>query len=257
MYFLRKQDINVQSINLVMGCLHAPFHNKIVFNGILQLLKDLGKHLQGIYLIGDILDLNSLSFYERGKYPIDGLTIQKEYKMIKVFDEIDSVVKKSVNRHFVYGNHEARYLRHQEIPDNDKILIESPVERFRLIERGYEVKTDWKNDYFLLGDYLEAFHGELLGVNPAKRQLDKLKRSCMFAHSHRAGVHFDGNMGAYNIGCMVDINAPAFHYASRLIKRNWMTGFALVTLDNNGYYYAQLITAYNNKFYYNGKKYGK
>lgn len=247
----------MKNINLVLGCLHSPWHNKTVFAGVLNLIKDLGKNLEGIYLIGDILDLNSLSFHERGKYPINGLTIQKEYKMVKVFDELDSALPKNAKKHFLYGNHEDRYLRHQSIPDNDKIIIESPEEHFRLRERGYTVKTNWKDDYFKLGDHLELFHGEILGVNPAKRQLDKLKKSCMFAHSHRAGVHFDGNMGSYNIGCMVDINAPAFNYAGRLTKRNWMTGFALVTIDEDRFYHAQLITAYNGRFFYNGKKYGR
>ena len=246
----------MKNINLVFGCLHAPFHNKIVWNGILKLIKDLGKNLNGVYLIGDIMDLNSLSFHERGKYPLEGLTIQKEYKMIKIFDELDSVLPKRIDKKFVYGNHEARYLRHKEIPDNDKILIESPEEYFRLRERGYEVKTRWKDDFYVLGDHLEAFHGEMLGVNPAKRQLDKLKKSCIFAHSHRAGVHFDGNMGAYNIGCLVDIKSPVFNYAGRLVKRNWMMGFALVTVDDNGYYYTQLITAYNDRFFHNGKRFG-
>lgn len=247
----------MRNINLVVGCLHAPFHNEVVWGGVLKLVKDLGNHLQGVYLIGDILDLNSLSFHERGKYPLDGLDIRKEYKMVKVFDELDSVLKRGVKKHFVYGNHEARYLRHKEIPDNDKIIVEPPEEQFRLRERGYEVKTRWKDDYFVLGDHLEVFHGEMLGVNPAKRQLDKLKKSCMFAHSHRAGVHFDGNMGSYNIGCLVDINEPVFNYAGRLTKRNWMMGFGLVTIDNTGFYNAQLITAYNNRFFYNGKRYGK
>lgn len=247
----------MRNINIVIGCLHAPWHNKTVFAGVLDLIKDLGNHLQGVYLIGDILDLNSLSFHERGKYPLDGLDIRKEYKMVKVFDELDSVLKRGVKKHFIYGNHEARYLRHKEIPDNDKIIVEPPEEQFRLRERGYEVKTRWKDDYFVLGDHLEVFHGEMLGVNPAKRQLDKLKKSCMFAHSHRAGVHFDGNMGSYNIGCLVDINQPVFNYAGRLTKRNWMMGFGLVTIDNTGFYNAQLITAYNNRFFYNGKRYGK
>ena len=245
----------MKNINLVFGCPHFPFHNKAVWVGVLKLLKDLDKNLSGVYLIGDILDLNSLSFHEKGKYPLDGLTIQKEYKMIKCFDELDSVLPKSVKKHFIYGNHENRYLRHKEIPDNDKIIIESPEEYFRLRERGYEVKTHWRDDYFVLGDHLEVFHGDILGVNPAKRQLDKLKKSCMFAHSHRAGTHFDGNMGSYNIGCLVDIGSPAFSYAGRLTKRNWMLGFALVTIDPEGDYYANPITAYNNRFYYNGKKF--
>jgi len=246
----------MKNINLVFGCLHAPFHNKEIWNGVLKLIGDLGNNLQGIYAIGDILDMNSLSFHERGKYPLDGLTINQEYKLVKVFDELDRAVgKRKVFKGYLYGNHEDRWLRHKSIPDNDKILVDSPEDYFRLRERGWWIRNAWKDDYFKLGKYLEVFHGEMLGVNPAKRQLDKLKQSCMFAHSHRAGVHFDGNMGSYNIGCMVDITAPVFNYAGRLVKRNWMMGFGIVTLDDNGYYYAQLVTGYNNHFYYNGKKY--
>lgn len=249
----------MKNINLVIGCLHAPFENKKVWNGVLKLMRDLGKQLQGIYLIGDILDLNSLSFHERGKKPIEingeSLTLRKEYKMIKTFDQIDMIAKK-VKKYFVYGNHCHRYLRHIEISDNDKIIMESPEEYFRLRERGYEVKTRWKEDYFKLGDHLEVFHGELLGVNPAKRQLDKLKKSCMFVHSHRAGSYFDGNMASYNIGWLGDANSPVFNYAGRLTKRNWVNGFGIVTIDDEGDYFAHPITAYSDKFYYNGKRYG-
>ena len=242
--------------NLVLGCLHAPFHNKAMWNGVLQFIKD--TDLQSINLIGDILDLNSLSFHERGKYPLNGLTIKKEYPMVKVFDELDEAIgRRRIKKRFLYGNHEHRYIRHQEIPDNDKILCDAPEDYFRLRERGYDVKTDWRDDYFKLGDHLEIFHGTLLGVNPGKRQLDKLKKSCMFAHSHRAQVYFDGEMASYNIGCLLDVSAPVFKYAPRLIRRNWIMGFGLVTIDDYGYYYAQLITGYRDRFFYGGKKYGK
>ena len=248
----------MKNINIVLGCLHAPFHSKTLWYGVLKLVKDLQPHLQGIYLIGDILDLNSFSGHESGKYPLEingeSLNIRDEYKMIKIFDELDEI---KVEKKFIYGNHEDRYIRQSKIPDNDKIMADSPENYFRLRERGYEVKTRWKEDYFKLGDHLEAFHGELLGVNPAKRQLDKLKKSCMFAHSHRAGVHYDGNMAAYNIGWLGDVESPAFSYAGRLTKRNWVNGFGLVTIDNNGDYFANVITAYNDRFFYNGKKYGK
>lgn len=249
----------MRNINLVIGCVHSPFENKVVWTGVLKLIRDLGKQLQGVYLIGDILDLNSLSFHEKGRYPIniDGkpLTIQREYKMVKVFDQIDDVADKGIKKYFLYGNHETRHTRHSQIPDNDKIIIEPPEEYFRLRERGYEVKTSWKEDYFKLGEFLEVFHGEMITVNPAKRQLDKLKGSCMFAHSHRAGVHYDGSMASYNIGCLVDTKQPVFDYAGRLTKRNWINGFGQVTIDDEGYFYANIITAYRDKFFYNGKRY--
>ena len=247
----------MKNMELVIGCLHSPFHNQKIWAGILKLIKDLP--IKGISLIGDILDLNSLSRYDKGHFPLwinnEPLDLRTEYKATDIFDELDAVTK-GIKKRFLYGNHEDRYIRTALVPDNFKILAEPPEEYFRLRERGYEVKTDWKNDYYKLGDHLQLFHGELLGVNPAKRQLDKLKKSCMFVHSHRAGTHHDGLMASYNIGCLVDINSPVFNYAGRLTKRNWIMGFGLVTIDDNGDYYANPITCYNNTFYYNGKRYG-
>ena len=50
--------------HLVTGCNHAPFDNKHMTNGMIELVKDLGDKLAGIHLIGDFLDLNSLSSHE-------------------------------------------------------------------------------------------------------------------------------------------------------------------------------------------------
>ena len=248
----------MRNMELIFGCLHSPFHNKELWYGILNLIKDLP--IKGVSLIGDILDINSLCFQERGKIPlsINGLplNLRTEYQSTDIFDELDAVCGKKIKKRFLYGNHENRYLRAAQHPDSYKLIVEPPEEHFRLRERGYEVKTEWKEDYFLLGDHLQVFHGELLGVNPAKRQLDKLKHSCMFAHSHRAGTHHDGLMVAYNIGWLGDRYSPVFKYEGRLTKRNWIDGFGLVTIDDDGDFYANIITAHNNRFYYNGKRYG-
>jgi len=225
-----------------------------MWRGMRNLIKDVKPN--GINLIGDILDMNAFSDHDRGQFPL--IEAVDEYKLsIPFFDELDEALgRRKVEKRFIYGNHEDRWLRNQKRPDDKRKSIESPTEKMRLIERGYKVKTNWKEDYFTLGDHLEIFHGELLGVNPAKAQLDKLKKSCMFAHSHRAGTHHDGQMASYNIGWGGDIKAPAFNYASRLVKRNWINGFAVVTIDDNGFYFVQPITLFNNTFYYNGKRYG-
>jgi len=243
--------INTQ---LVLGCVHIPFHNKKLLNGVFQLIKDIKP--QGLNLIGDIYDCNSLNFHDRGQTPI--LDVVTEYKMGKVvMDEFHSVTKSIKEKRFVYGNHEDRYLRHQRLPDSKRIMHEPPEEHFRLRENGYEVKTNVKDDYFTLGSYLDIFHGELLGVNPAKRQLDKSRNSVMFAHSHRLGSYYDTNKASFNIGGLFDRNAQAFKYAGRLVRAGWQNGFGIVYIDTNGYYSAQLITCSENGFIFNGKKYGK
>jgi len=253
----------MKNIEFVAGCIHLPFENKAMWNGIFQLLKDLGSSLNGVNLLGDVMDMNSLSFHDKGQYPIkvngEEVDLLWEYKQgNKFLDKLDDVIgNRKIEKRYVWGNHENRYNRHLALPDSKRIIADKPENALRLRERGYAVKTNWAEDYFVLGDHLEIFHGFLLGVNPAKRQLDKLKKSCLFAHSHRSGVHFDGNMGSYNIGCLVDVTSPVFNYADRLTKRNWIMGFGLVTVPDDGFYHAQLITGYNDRFYYNGKKYGK
>src|SRR5574343_69339 len=223
----------MKNIEFVAGCIHVPFQNQVMWAGIFQLLKDLGKSLNGVNLLGDILDMNSLSFHDRGQYPVkigtEEINILWEYKQgNKFFDQLDSAVGK-VNKRFIYGNHEDRYNRHLQLPDNKRIIADRPENALRLRERGYEIKHNWKEDFYKLGDHLELFHGEILGVNPAKRQLDKLKKSCMFVHSHRVGMHYDSNMAAFNIGWGGNKQLPAFSYVERLTKQDWINGFDLVT----------------------------
>ena len=54
---------------------------------------------------------------------------------------------------------------------------------------------------------------------------------------------------------MGDSNTAAFNYASRSMKKNWSNGFAIVNIDEDGYYFVEQIMWQNGKFYYAGKKY--
>jgi len=48
-----------KGIWVVSGCWHFPFHNKEMFESFLHLISEL--ELTGFILIGDILDMNSIS----------------------------------------------------------------------------------------------------------------------------------------------------------------------------------------------------
>lgn len=237
---------------IVFGCSHIPFHNKKLLNGVLKLIEDIKP--TGVSLIGDIFDMNAFSFHDRGQIPL--MDIKTEYKMSeKYIQDIFLATRKVKHKRFLYGNHEDRYLRHLKVPDSKRIIIEPVEERFRFAENGWQVKTDWKEDYYTLGEYLDIFHGELLGEHPAKRQLDKTKKSCMFVHSHRMQTYVDGKMASFNIGGLFDKDSIAFKYAGRLTRSRWANGFAVVYIDNNGYYYVHPISCYNDTFIFNGKKY--
>ena len=250
----------MRNIYIISSDYHVPFHNKPLLKGMLELIQDLEPKLAGFYILGDFMDINSLSFHDKGKMPINS-TISLEYEYYegnKVLDQLDNVLGNKIKKYYLWGNHEDRAKRHFNTVDGRKLGwgTLSPTTQLNLKERKYIVKEDWKEDYFKLGKFLELSHGQFTNIHTAKKHLDVFKASCMFGHTHRVQSFMEGNMMSFNIGHMADENTPAFSYASRSMKKLHLNAFAIVTLDSKGYFYTNLVTCYNNRFYYNGKKYG-
>ena len=249
-------------MHIVLGCVHAPFHNAKMMDGVVKLINKYKDQLAGFHLIGDFLDLNSLSAHDVGRSPInidgDPINLTWEYRESnKLLNKFDRVLPKQVKKYFIYGNHEDRFFRHLATIDQSKYGDEltSPTRGLKLKERGYKVYEDYKNDYYYIGKHLQIFHGYYHGVTPAKQTLDKLKVSCMFAHSHRANIHYQNDMIAFNIGWGGDKTQPVFNYAPRPMKDAWINGFGVVFTDKKGGYHGQVVTAYDGNFYFNGKEY--
>lgn len=246
-----------EGLHILMGCNHVPFENKEIMNKVIELVSDMGGDLKGFHLMGDFLDLNTLSFHDKGKFTaIPNLTLDKEYDAGNVWlDKFDNVLAPSVWKTYLYGNHEDRFNRHMKTMDNAKTPLVSPAEALRLSDRGYQVKQNWTQDYFTLGKHLDIFHGIYFNVHSAKKHIDVLKGSCAYVHTHRIQSFIEGNTGGFNIGSMANFNAPAFNYASRAMKSHWANGFAVVNIDSEGYYHFTQIITQNDSFYFGGKKY--
>ena len=103
-------------------------------------------------------------------------------------DDIDNALgkyKKSCKKYFLYGNHEDRYFR--EVAKGDKAKYGSallnPTEALKLQKRGYEVKDNWKDDFFTLGEHLDIIHGIYCNVHSAKKHLRRNWSLCyVWAH---------------------------------------------------------------------------
>jgi hypothetical protein len=244
--------------HLVTGCNHAPFDNKHMTNGMIELMKDLGDKLAGIHLIGDFLDLNSLSSHDRGQKPLPGITLSSEYEGgNRILDRFDAALPVKCIKNYMYGNHEDRYLRYMSSSDHSKLgsSLISPEEGLNLSARGYNVFTNWKKDKIKLGNHLDLIHGEFCNIHTAKKHLDSFRGSIMFVHTHRIQTHIESKVGGFNIGFGADKDSPVFNYATRAMKEVWANGFALVTIDEDGFFHVNQITMFNDCFYYNGKKY--
>lgn len=248
-------DISNYGSYLVTGCVHAPFHNRKMYESIYNYVqKELS--LTGLILAGDIADLNSLSSHDRGKMPIPGVTLSAEYDGVNNFlDEIESVQDFNT-KIYLFGNHEDRYFRAISDVNTYKYgdALVSPLEALKLANRGYSVVQDWKTGYIKMGDHLDINHGEFINVHTAKKTIDTYKKSTLYFHTHRFQIYSEGDVGGFNMGWGGDINSPVFNYATRSMKRTWLNAAAIVTIDKDGYYVQPLIYV-NDKLVVNGKAY--
>lgn len=250
---------STHQIWLILPDLHRPFHNGKIFNKILQLISDIGTNLYGINLCGDYLDLYTLGSYNADSLGLlRGIDLGFEYEDgNEGLDALESATHKGVKLQYLFGNHEDRYLREVNKGDRAKYgdALKSPVEALKLSERGYEFKTNWKDDFFTLGKHLDIIHGIYTNVHSAKKHLDMTNHSVMFGHSHRIQAHHSGDRASFNIGCLADIKNKVFNYMPRFQKNVWANGFAMVHINDNGEYFAEQVNIWNDSFYARGRIY--
>lgn len=247
---------SLEGIHLVIGCVHVPYHNQVLVDAILQLIKDHYDKVIGFHIIGDFLDLESLSSYNKDNKDISGLTLGKEYYSgNQILDLFDSALPPNITKTFIYGNHEARYIKVCNDVKTYKFAdaLKSPEEGLKLTDRGYTVLTNWQEDFVQVGKY-QIFHGIYCTQNPSKSHIDKIKQSCIFAHTHRISQHYEGCLHGLNIGTLCDIESNGFKYLSRVERSFWKNGFGIVNVNNIGSQ-AEVIVCENNHFFFGGKKY--
>lgn len=251
-------DYNTPGKYIVLGCVHAPFHKRDMMEAVIKLINDNKNEIVGLIIAGDFLDMNSLSSHDKGKKPLTGVTLDWEYEEgNKLLDKLLTKLPKNLIKAYIYGNHEDRYNRYMSDIDNSKLgsALQSPVTALKLIERGFEVNTDWKQAVITLGKYLDVCHGEFFNTHTAKKHIDTYRRSMLYYHTHRIQQYIEGATGGFNGGSLADFNSPVFGYASRAMKASWMNGFNTVDIDKEGFYHIQQIICYNNKFVYGNKTY--
>lgn len=244
---------------LVLSDVHRPFHSKKLWDKVLKLVKDMGSSLYGIVLAGDYLDLYTLGSYNTMSLGLlEGIDLGFEYEDgLNGLIELQSALPKGCKKLFLYGNHEDRYFRTMNSRDHKKFgsALRDPIEALLLHENGWQVKTNWKDDFFTLGDHLDVCHGTYHNKHVAAKHLDQNGRSVMFGHTHRIQSFHLGNKAAFNIGGLFDIKDKAFGYMPRMSRRNWANGFAIVHIDDNGEFHTNQVTVWNDSFFAEGRKY--
>lgn len=243
-------------MHIVIGCTHCPYENQELVVKLCSFISDYKHKIAGFHLIGDFMNMGALSPHNDKTVDLTGYTLGQEYFAgNKLLDVFDSVLPKNIRKTYLGGNHEFWYDRYVSNIKNFKTAdaLPSPYNALKLVQRGYEVKTDWKEDFFIVGSY-HLIHGLYCSTNPCKAHIDKLRQNVLFAHTHRVGQHFEGKLHGMNIGTLADINSEGFKYSSRIERQAWNNGFGIINVSGNESQ-AELIVCNNNSFYYAGKKY--
>lgn len=240
---------------LILGCWHVPFHNVELTKRVYELLDT--HQFEGLILLGDFLDCNTLSSHDKGKFTaIPGLTLDQEYAEGKVvLKELLSLLPNNAAKVFMYGNHEDRYNRFVADMQNAKTPPKSPTEGLDLYGLDFTVVESYAAGYITLGQHLDLLHGIYYNTHCAKAHIDRLRGSVVFAHTHRIQSYIEGRTGGFNIGWGGNVNHRAFNYADRGTKASWQNGFAVATIDERGCYYLQQVVATDSRFVYGGKQY--
>lgn len=245
---------------VVLGCIHRPFHDKTVWSKLMTFLSDYKKQITGIILNGDYLDLKTLSGYEQGEVPIEGLTLRSEYEDgYTGILEIQQAAGREYSRwqkHFLYGNHEHRYFKMMKKPDFYKLGLASPAEALKLDEHGYHVQQNYPDGYVQIGESCKVFHGLYFSENAAAAHLKKEPDfTGVHNHTHRTGFASNGKHQVYDLGWLGDADSLGFKYASRFMKALWRQGFGIIYVDRNNRPIVRPIEIHDKSFFFEGKMY--
>lgn len=247
-----------EGVYIVLGCLHFPFHNRWMWEQVLNIVRD-EKDLVGIILAGDILDMHSISRHAKGKITLPDYDLAQEYLEANIaLDELDEAIgDRNISKEYFYGNHEDWYNQWGSSVDNWKLGEAGAISPFDACfkHRGYNCQFNWKTAKVQVGDY-KIIHGEWTNIHAAHKHATSLHESVIFFHTHRFNTYYEQSIEGLNCGWGGDKNMRAFNYMSPSQKAKWRNGFAKIQVTNQGAF-ATPLPFINNKFSYNGKIYGK
>lgn len=239
---------------LLLGCIHIPFQNKWLMDGVFRLMQD--NDFDGIILGGDNLDICSISKYSKGKEV--PYTLWDEYlEAVKVRKEIDRLIV-GKEKYWINGNHEARVYKFLEDVENKKlgaafIGIDRGV---GLSENGWKYLPNWEEDSVIVNN-CEVLHGQYLSKHPWVKHCEissPMGMDSVFWHSHKFGMFTNGVHTAYNLGMLGDMDSDGFKYVSKRTRQTWSNGLG-VMIEDKGINTIIPIKCTKRSFWCFGKKY--
>lgn len=220
----------------ILNDIHFPYEARAYYKAINLIEKF--PDLRGIYLNGDICEIESVSTHPKGPRAESSLLSEVEYAN-KKFDELEKLFG-DLPIDYVCGNHEYRIFRYiRDVAPHLWGMLEAP-KLFRFDERANFKFHDYGPSQLVrvgLTRDLYARHEPLGGgVNHAKATAEKATVSIIYGHTHVYQVAQHKKFGpisqtvtAISNGWLGDITKDCFDY--RGSRDNWQLGFTRVDCD--------------------------
>lgn len=191
---------------LFIGDTHFPF----VKTGYLEFLDYVRKHynLTEIFHAGDVNDEYAQSLFEK-----DPDSISAKNELLAAKDCIEYTVSLFPWMKIVIGNHDNRHLRMAKKAGLPEAYIRDFLEIFNLPDTWV-----WHQSY-LIDNEIVLEHGTASGGNATTDRAWALSKNVIQGHTHNyGGVSYMNNglktVWALNVGCGIDADQYAFHYAT-------------------------------------------
>lgn len=240
---------------LIIPDTHAPFHNKRSWNLMLKVAQDIKP--DRIIHLGDMADFYAISFFKKNPLRIKKYRLVDEIAITNAcFDDLDSLGAKY--KHFISGNHEARWDRH--LLEHSPELIDLPgmtiPDLFRLKSRGWSF-TPYKKE-LRIGKIYYNHDLDKCGATAHISARGEYQSNSVIAHTHHMGLSYRGNArGEVHVGGVFGWlgDEAAIDYTHSVKARQWIQGFGVGLMEPNGVTHLQACPIIKGSVVVSGKLY--
>lgn len=230
---------------IILNDVQIPWQDKLALTTVVDFAKDLRPH--GVILNGDIVDCYAISDFDKNPRRVLNWGLDREVKDATTLMNAFADVKRRV---WLGGNHEDRWRRIMWRHPALTAMFKKFEEGFKLADYGFEWKPYGAVER--LGK-LVVTHGSVVrqhSAYSAKAHFDKFGGSVLHGHTHRLGIYYRtnarGGHAGWENGCLCSLHPEYVQFP------DWQQGFAVVHVDDNGFFNVQQIPVLKRRTFYYG-----
>lgn len=255
-HHLQKRD-NTDGVEryLVLPDPHVPYHDRRVWDALLQYIED--HYWHGWICLGDLNDFDAVSHWNKANLrKVKPAGLKKQYDATnRWLDQIQSAVRVRntdgpKDEVLIEGNHDYWIERYVDIhPELEGIIEVEP--QLRLQERGIQWVRNWsdRRQKFHKG-HAVFIHGRWVGVHHAKKHASKFKTNVFYGHLHDVQSHSEIAEGddktyvGHSLGCLCRYDAEYLQGD----PTRWQQAFGVFHFMPDGHFWYSVVRVFGGRF---------